>query len=334
MRKYVLGVDGGNTKTDYFLYDIDGNFVDAIRSGSCSHEALKDSFAGSYRAMKEEIEKLLSKNSITVDDIAAGAFGLAGVDVPHQKKALEDIVSKIGLKKYVVANDGFLGIKAGTKSGIGACSINGTGTVSAGIDDLGHYIQVGGIGVVSGDEAGGAYLARRAIQLAYNETYRFGDPTSLTKAIYELLDIQGKSDFSNKISLKFASGQTDRTTLVKMLFEHANAGDLVAIKALHDAGEAMARSVSGCISELIINGPVEIVLAGTVWAKATAPHMFESFKMWVEKLTKRECTYHILGAPPAIGAVIWAIELAIGKNPTKEVKDEILKSIEHYQKQY
>ena len=45
-QEYVLGVDGGNTKTQYFLYDGDGNFVDGIEAGTCSHEALSDSFAG------------------------------------------------------------------------------------------------------------------------------------------------------------------------------------------------------------------------------------------------------------------------------------------------
>ena len=62
--KYVLGVDGGNTKTDYILFDEFGNFVDGHRSGTCSHEALKDSFSGTYRVMKEEVEKLLSRNNM------------------------------------------------------------------------------------------------------------------------------------------------------------------------------------------------------------------------------------------------------------------------------
>ena len=42
--KYILGVDGGNTKTDYYLFDTDGNFIDMYRGGTCSHEGLKDAF--------------------------------------------------------------------------------------------------------------------------------------------------------------------------------------------------------------------------------------------------------------------------------------------------
>ena len=52
-KEYILGVDGGNTKTDYFLFDLNGKYVDAIRCGTCSHEALSDSFSGTKRVMKE-----------------------------------------------------------------------------------------------------------------------------------------------------------------------------------------------------------------------------------------------------------------------------------------
>ena len=79
--KYVLGVDGGNTKTDYFLFDLSGNHVDSIRKGTCSHEALRDSYAGTKRVMTEHLNELFSRNNITVDDIAGAAFGLAGADV-------------------------------------------------------------------------------------------------------------------------------------------------------------------------------------------------------------------------------------------------------------
>ena len=47
MKEYIIGVDGGNTKTDYFLFDIAGNFFDFYRGGTGSHEGLPDRLAGS-----------------------------------------------------------------------------------------------------------------------------------------------------------------------------------------------------------------------------------------------------------------------------------------------
>ena len=74
MKKYIIGVDGGNTKTDYLLFDTDGNFVDGLRSGTCSHEGLKDSFDGSYRVMKEQLEILFNRNNITDYSAMRGGF--------------------------------------------------------------------------------------------------------------------------------------------------------------------------------------------------------------------------------------------------------------------
>ena len=44
---YYLGVDGGNTKTDFALMRADGTLIDWIRVGTCSHEALP----GGYRCV-------------------------------------------------------------------------------------------------------------------------------------------------------------------------------------------------------------------------------------------------------------------------------------------
>ena len=89
MKKYIIGVDGGNTKTDYFLFDSEGDFIDFTREGTCSHERLPDSFEGSYTIMKEVFDRFLSRNNLTPKDISAAVFGLAGVDTPFQKQKLE-----------------------------------------------------------------------------------------------------------------------------------------------------------------------------------------------------------------------------------------------------
>ena len=59
--EYILGVDGGNTKTHYFLYDGEGNFVDCIKAGTCSHEALPDSYVGTGRELDRRLTELFSR---------------------------------------------------------------------------------------------------------------------------------------------------------------------------------------------------------------------------------------------------------------------------------
>ena len=48
---YYLGVDGGNTKTDFALMRADGTLIDWIRVGTCSHEALPGGYAAAAQAL-------------------------------------------------------------------------------------------------------------------------------------------------------------------------------------------------------------------------------------------------------------------------------------------
>ena len=333
MSGYLIGVDGGNTKTDYFLFDTEGRKVDALRAGTCSHEKLPDRFAGTKRVLHGLLRDFLSRNDLSADDITAACFGMAGVDVPRQKRTLEEIVADFGFPRFVVANDGYLGIKAGTRSGAGVCSISGTATVAVGIGSDGTMLQVGGIGMVSGDNGGGKYLSAQAIQAVYNEAFRFGPATSLSADLFSLFGVREVPDLPVAIIEKYELRQVDPAEVVKLLFKHALMGDGVAGGILRKSGRSMARSVAGCVARLDLPEPVEIVLAGSVWAKAGSPHLFDAFHDCLEELAPRPRAYRVLQIPPATGAVLWAMELACGQAPGDALRESVVRSVEAYERQ-
>lgn len=325
--QYILGVDGGNTKTDYFLFDLNGNFVDSYRGGTCSHEGLKDSFDGSYRVMSKVINDFLGKHNLKPEDIKASVFGLAGVDTPYQKEKLEDVITNIGFKSFKVINDSFLGIKAGTTNGYGVCSINGTGTSSGGIDEFGNSLQVGGIGGIVGDEAGGRYISRCAVRACYDEAYRFGEKTSITPIVMNLIGINDKYYLMDAISNRYITNKVDYNVLTIAVFDEANKGDNVAIKILKQIGENLARSAGGAVSNLNFDNDVEVVLAGSVWVKGACPVMIDTFKEKIKEFTKKNCIVKVLQVPPATGAIIWALEIANNSFPNVEIRNKIIKSV-------
>jgi N-acetylglucosamine kinase-like BadF-type ATPase len=325
---YILGVDGGNTKTDYFLFDTNANFIDFYRGGTCSHEGLKDSFEGSFRVMKEVFDKFLAKNNLQTKDIKASVFGLAGVDTPDQKTKIEQIITRLGFTNFRVVNDSFLGIKAGTKNGVGVCSINGTGTSSGGIDDEGNYLQVGGIGAIVGDEAGGYHLSRQVVRAVFDEAYRFGKPTSLTPIVNKLLEVQDKYFLMEKISNYYLTRKVDYTTLTIACFDEANKGDQVAIEILTKTAENLARSAGGTVVNLKFLDPVQIVLAGSVWVKGSCPVLVEEFKKYINQFTNRNCEVFVLTVPPATGAIIWALEIYLQEFPSQEIRTKIIEKVQ------
>ncbi|HHU56204.1 MAG TPA: N-acetylglucosamine kinase [Acholeplasmataceae bacterium] len=326
--KYILGVDGGNTKTDYFLFDTNANFIDFYRSSTCSHEALPDSFNGSYRVMKKDLDYILGKNNLKPENITASVFGLAGCDTPYQKSKLEEVVSKLGFTNFRVVNDSFLGIKAGTSNGVGVCSINGTGTSCGGIDKNDSYLQVGGIGAVVGDEAGGYNLSRKVVRAVFDAAYRFGKPTSLTKIVYDKLGVTDKYYLMEKISDYYLSRKINYTDFTIACFEEANKGDEVACEILKSTAEQLARSAGGVVVNLDFDEPVEIVLAGSVWVKGSSPIMVEEFIKYINMFTGKKCVVTKLIVPPATGAIIWALELHLNEFPSLELRNKIINQVE------
>ena len=159
MVKYVIGVDGGTTKTHYVLFDSQGQFVNFISGGPANHEAYPDSYKGVRKEIKRSIFKLLQQNRLKPEDINYAIFGLTGVDTKKQEKELSKIIGETGIRNFKVFNDAFLGIKAGSEKGYSICSINGTGTFWVGIDENDDLLQVGETGWTFGDEAGGHILA-------------------------------------------------------------------------------------------------------------------------------------------------------------------------------
>jgi len=330
MEKFIMGVDGGNSKTDYFLFTNKGAFIDYYRGPTCSHEQFRDGYEGARRAMKDGVSRLLDRLALKPEDIAAAVFGLAGVDTPNQKENIEKIVAEMGFSRFKVVNDSFLGIKANTEKGYGVCSINGTGTSCGAIDKRGNYLQVGGIGWIVGDDAGGGYIARLAVRSVYLAAYRMGKATSLTDIVMGKLGVSDKYYLMEAISEAVTKRKMDYTDLTLAVFTEAEKGDAVAQEILRSVGVSCAQAVSGAILNMDFDPPVEVVLAGSVWVKGASPIMIKALEDEIAKNVQKEFRVLFLEVPPATGAVIWALELANGAFPDFEKRKQIIKTVSEY----
>lgn len=329
-RQYIIGVDGGNSKTDYFLFDQQGDFIDHIHTGSCSHERFPDSYESSYRLMNENIQLLLNRNQLSMDHVVTGAFGLAGADVPTQKAQLSEVVERIGFTHYALDNDSFLGIKAGSEKGFGICSINGSGTVTGGISPSGNRLQVGGVGSeLSGDEAGGYFLARKVLRAVYDSFYRMGPVTSMTTPLMDLLQIPDKSVFIEHAMNGVLKRTLPNTDIMRIMFAAADSGDQMALNIIDHTAKQLAYSTVGCMHNLDFGLEVDIILAGSVWVKAESPLLLNKYKTYVASLTEHQCNFIILHVPPATGAVLWALEIANGQPVDITMRKNIIAKVEN-----
>lgn len=312
MSEYVIGVDAGGTKSHLALFDTTGTLVDFGHWGPLNHET----FPGSYAQFKDELEQfvtqILSKHGLELEQVSSAAFGIAGVDTKTQHGIISEIIEKqIGFKKFILANDAFLGIHAGSSTGTGVCAINGTGCTLAGINKEGKMFQIGGVGFVSDDYGGGGMMGRMVVSSVYSELFRKGEPTCLTADLFEKLGISSKYDFVDKIYEKIDDGSFRLPSCSRMLFMAVVKNDKVASNILRNMGISYANGISGMIEELDfrrhINEDINVIFAGSNFVKSEHPLLLDTIK---EKINadNPDCKikYALLNVPPVAGAVIWA----------------------------
>ncbi|MCL2265592.1 MAG: hypothetical protein FWC22_06085 [Treponema sp.] len=310
--EYVLGIDGGGTKSHLALFDTTGTLIDFGRWGTLNHEGL----SGSYGQLKDEVNQfvtdILNKNNLKIDQITSAVFGIAGVDTKAQHKIISNIMSEIGFKNFTLANDAYLGIPAGSPSCFGICAINGTGCTLVGVNNKGKMFQIGGVGFISDDYGGGGTLGRLVISSVYSEFFRKGEPTCLTPVLMEILGITSKYDFVEKIYQKFEEQSLSIRDLSKLIFDAALKNDNVSLNILRDVGVNYANGIRGMIEELEFDknpdDELYIVFAGSIFSKGEHPKTIDTIK---EKLSQYNpglnLKYTLLKVPPVAGAVFWAL---------------------------
>src|SRR5680860_73830 len=101
MKKYVMGIDGGGSKTHCVLFDTEGRFVDFFKSGTLGYEYLSQGYISLEVKINEIINQMFERNSISNKNIVSCVIGLSGIDTNYQKECITKIVDKLGFTLYV-----------------------------------------------------------------------------------------------------------------------------------------------------------------------------------------------------------------------------------------
>lgn len=327
MADYVLGVDGGASKTDYLLFDTDGNLKAHLRGAGTCHEHMAGGIAELESTLKGILPPFLAQSGLTPREIAGAAFGMSGADTPGQQAAIEAIFTRMGFGNFRVMNDSFIGIKAGSRKGCGICVVNGSGNTVGAIDRSGCWLQVGGMGYVSCEDGGSGGLTAKALRAVYEQHFCLGETTAMTPPVIELLGVEDPSLFMQAVYEKNISDPAVRKEILGILFRCANAGDGVAAGILRSVGASMARCVAGCEKRLDMGEEFDVVLVGSVTLKASCPILLDTLKAETLRLTGKKVNFIPLAVPPAVGGVLWAMELALGRLADSDVTEKTIAAV-------
>jgi len=264
MTHYVIGVDGGGTKTELVLIDLSGNVVGKERVGSTNYQAI-----GAEKLRDELLEgfsALTNATNVAIDRIDHIFLGLAGAgrekDQEEIKALFDDTVFS---SKITVNSDAIIALAGAFGTTEGIIIIAGTGSICFGSNDEGKIVRSGGWGYLLGDEGSGYYIGREAIMASLKDLDGRGEKTKLKEKLVERFDI----DRIDKIIPLIYQNKIDRVEIANiapLVFELANQGDLVSNEIIRKTGLEMGLLAKAVANQLGLSGEeIQLALIGSIF---------------------------------------------------------------------
>ena len=272
LRRLVVGVDGGGTRTRAVILNGDHILGEGTAGPS---NPLRVGIANSGVAIREAIDKACAAALIHRDDIVAAGIGLAGVRRKDIRTRMREVlIESLGIKNIEVMTDGEAALYGATDGAPGIVVISGTGSICCGVNRQGKRVFAGGWGPVAGDEGSGNWIARRALQGAAQATDERGPKTCLVAAACEYFQVATPDDLATAI---YAPSMTNERIagFSKRVIDAARTGDKVSQQILNEAGVELGKAAATVIRKLKMEQErFQVTFVGGVFAAGeflTAP---------------------------------------------------------------
>ncbi|NLC14774.1 MAG: hypothetical protein GX784_00365 [Firmicutes bacterium] len=307
---FILGVDGGATKTLAVVGDDTGRILGAGLGGPTNYQIIGIEPAMSN--LNSAVRGALSYAGISMDKVDCAVFGLAGADFPVDFRNLTAGIQKLypGLK-FEIVNDTWVGFRSGTEEDYGGVVIAGTGANFAAAAPDGRKVTGRGMGYEWGGEGGAGYLIRSALHYAFRSNDGTGPKSRLEQVVLSLLDFPSYDDLSLymcEVQGQFARIYMKAEAIVPAVFQLANEGDEVCTDILMNLGHAMGDIIGRMIKSLgSWQLPQDVVMVGSLFTKGANPLLRDSFALSCHKFVPF-ARFKMPELEPAGGAYLMGLE--------------------------
>jgi len=267
---YILGVDGGGTKTIVLVTDTKGNSIAESESGSSNYKSVGVEIAGENisKAILKTIEKIDSVEKFT---FKSACFGLSGNDFSEDKKIYQKIIFNGMIKDYlnpsrtIICNDTRIGLAAGSDSKNGIVIMSGTGSNCYGVNEKGKEARVNGLDYILADEGSGYEIGLKALKALIRAYDGRGEDTLLLKTILEDLKI-GSIEELVKWAHSGLFFKEKIAAIAKTVCRTAKMKDKVSIRILKEEAEEAFLSIETVAEKLKLEKKeFDLVFVGRVF---------------------------------------------------------------------
>ena len=242
MAKYVIGIDGGGTKTRGAIATVNGPVLAEVVVGSTNYNAYP--FETVRANMAELVDSLVRKISTSVDQVVAVVMGLSGCDRPEDKPVFLKLSAELlPCAKCLPVNDAIVALFGGAGSAHGIQVISGTGSIAYGFDGPDNKMRCGGWGNILGDEGSGWALGLAALRATIQAYDGIAPQTLISDKILENLNLATPPGLLGWLR-EVNNGNSSVASLSRMVFDAAAEGDEIALNIMRRESLELAKQAA------------------------------------------------------------------------------------------
>ena len=185
-----------------------------------------------------------------------------------------------------------------------------TGTIVAGRDPAGNEFRTLGLGRVFGDFGSEFDVSELAVSAVADEYVGRGPSTMLSELLCSRTGVGTVEELLERISRADTRLRSPEVAnMAPLVLQATEAGDLVARQILEEIGHSLGESAGYVASHLGMRDlDFQVVLAGNLF-RTPNRYLLDQLELGVRR-TAPMASLSILDAPPVVGAVLMALELA------------------------
>ncbi len=304
-KKYVLGIDGGGTKTTALLAGLDGSIIAEAHSGPSNIQTVGE--VAVAKLIVKIIQEVCEKGSCNISEIRTAVFGLAGAGREVDRNAFMDeffnqaVENNLEIPQIIIETDARIALEAAFASSYGIVLISGTGSVALAKSEDGNIYRLGGWGKILGDEGSGYCIGRKALNLAIRSLEGRIEKTVLSKLAFEHYGISSLDD----LIIKIYREKADIASFVPKVLIAAQEHDHISHNLLFSQANELADLVRTLITKLKPKRMMPIALIGGLLENE---NLYS--KMVKERIVRSlpQTTVQKPKFPTAFGAVIMGLK--------------------------
>ncbi|MGI2293170.1 N-acetylglucosamine kinase [Paenibacillus sp. GXUN7292] len=264
---YVIGIDGGGTKTEVVIADLELTELHRFSAGAINLNGKSE--AGVQQSFQDIASQMISRN-MDWADCKYAAIGAAGISNPLVKAQLEKFVREMGYTgPLTIVGDQVTALYGAHRAGKGSSGvilIAGTGSICFGKSKSGSMHRVGGFGYLLDDEGSGYSIGRDILSAVLQASDGRAEPTIFQQLVFEKLQL---STIQEIVGFVYApsTSKGDIAAIAPLLSTALDAHDHAALKIADKSAASLVELVIPIMNQFGAEEGAPIAFAGSVLLK-------------------------------------------------------------------